>query len=95
MFHVKFLFFYQNKYILFKNEISKINIKINTNYFNIFENNYIFYVFDKNVYITKINIFIDVFNNRNYDRRFIVIIKIEKIDINEISSLIIFARFIE
>ena len=61
-----------------------------SNQFDFFNDRYIFNAIDKVKHITKINIFVDMFYNVINNYKFVIILKIEKIDfINNLFIVIV------
>ena len=88
MLDVKLLFFSQSERISLKRNIFQAKIEINTHYFIIFKNNHILYAFNEHMNISKINVFINMFNNRRDNDDLTVILKIKKFYINCISLIV-------
>lgn len=74
----EFLFSRQHRSILLESDIVKTNIKIISNYFRAFDNNYIFASLYKDMYVTKICVLFNVFYCRNDNDNLFVIIRVEE-----------------
>ena len=83
-----FLIFNKYNSILSESDIAKTNIKILSKQFDVFYFCYIFNAFDKINNVTKINVFVNIFNKIINNRRFVIIHKIKKINFVDVLTIV-------
>ena len=87
-FHKPFLIFDEYSGISSQNDVSKANIKILLKQFDAFYFRYVFDTFDKVDNVTKINVFVSMFNKVISSRRFVIIHKIKKVNFVDVSAIV-------
>ncbi len=87
MLDIEFLLSRQYKDILFESDVAKTDIKIIFYYFRIFDSDYVLISLYKDIYVAKIDIFIDIFHCRDNSGDLIVIIRVEELYFGNILSV--------
>jgi len=85
MLNKELLFLSKSRSILLQRDFSKTNIEIIFYYFCIFDSRHILNAFDKHVYVAKIRVFLNIFDNESNNCCFSIVVKIEEVNFRRIS----------